>query len=139
MEDIGLSGDPFEGSEITTILVVSDMERSEEFYVGKLGAEIYRKYGGDSLVLKFLNHWILLVTSGPPTSDKPKTSFEPPNGRQSVSHSFTIRVQDCNTSYQSLRQRGVDFITPPVTRGQEIRGFFFDPDGHLFEISEYTP
>ncbi|NND06128.1 MAG: hypothetical protein HKN87_07100 [Saprospiraceae bacterium] len=88
------------------------------------------------LVLKFLNRWILLVTSGAPTSDKPNTAFRPPEGRQSVSHSFTIRVQDCHASYQLLRRKGVDFVTPPVTRGQEIRCFFFDPDGHLFEISE---
>ena len=32
--------------------------------------------------------------------------------------------------------RGADFLTPPVDRGGEIRAFFRDPDGHLFEISE---
>ena len=29
------------------------------------------------------------------------------------------------------------FLTPPVTSGAETRAFFRDPDGHLFEISEY--
>jgi catechol 2,3-dioxygenase-like lactoylglutathione lyase family enzyme len=28
-------------------------------------------------------------------------------------------------------------LTPPYKRGQEIRCFFRDPDGHLFEISQF--
>jgi catechol 2,3-dioxygenase-like lactoylglutathione lyase family enzyme len=30
----------------------------------------------------------------------------------------------------------VEFLTPPVEYDWEIRAFFRDPDGHLFEISE---
>ena len=128
---------PFDQSEITTILVVSDMEQSKNFYLNQLGAELFREYGGSSTVLKFLNHWMLLVTSGGPTADKPQTHFEPPFEPQRVSHAFTIRVQDCHNSYEILKKRGVDFITPPYDWGAEIRCFFSDPDGHLFEISEY--
>ena len=51
---------PFEDSALTTILVVSNMEKSKEFYVNILGANVFREYGGDSLVLEFLNNWILL-------------------------------------------------------------------------------
>ena len=32
---------------------------------------------------------------------------------------------------------GATFLTEPVTSGAETRAFFRDPDGHLFEISEY--
>lgn len=39
---------------------------------------------------------------------------------------------------QLLSSRGADFLTPPLDRGGEIRAFFRDPDGHLFEISELT-
>jgi hypothetical protein len=35
-----------------------------------------------------------------------------------------------------LRSRGAEFLTPPVDQGDEIRAFFRDHDGHLFEISE---
>ena len=74
---------------------------------------------------------------GLPTEDKPDTHFMPPMDKNSVSHSFTIRVKDCVRSYQVLQERGADFITPPLARGSETRCFFRDPDGHLFEISEY--
>lgn len=131
------SKDPFKDSVLTTIFVVSDMEKSKAFYVDGLGASIFREYGGDSLVLEFLGNWILLVTSGGPTKDKPNTHFTPPKNKEEVSHSFTIRVSDCQQSYEILKARGVDFITPPMTWGAETRCFFYDPDGHLFEISEY--
>lgn len=128
---------PFENSALTTILVVSDMANSKKFYVNVLGAKIFREYGGDSMVLEFLDNWILLVTPGGPTDDKPNTKFVAPLNPDDVSHSFTIRVKDCNKSYQILKQRGAEFITPPFVRGAETRCFFRDPDGHLFEISEY--
>ncbi len=132
-----MKNNPFEDSALTTILVVSDMARSKSFYVDVLGAKVFREYGGDSLVLEFLDNWILLVTPGGPTEDKPETYYKIPADKNTVSHSFTIRVKDCKESFQVLSQRGADFITAPVTRGAETRCFFNDPDGHLFEISEY--
>lgn len=129
--------DIFEESALTTILVVSDLEVSKHFYIDILGASIYREYGGDSMVIEFLGSWLLLVTPGGPTSDKPKTFFVTPQDIDKVSHSFTIRVKDCNKAYQTLSQKGAKFVTPPVVNGAETRCFFRDPDGHLFEISEY--
>ena len=92
----------FSDSALTTILVVSDMAKSKAFYVDVLGAKIFREYGGDSLVLEFLGSWLLLVTPGGPTEDKPTTKFQPPADKDTVSHSFTIRVKDCNHSYDIL-------------------------------------
>ncbi|QSE96916.1 VOC family protein [Fulvivirga lutea] len=113
------------------------MAKSKAFYVDILGASIFREYGGDSLVLEFLGNWLLLVTFGGPTDDKPNTHFLPPDDKDKVSHAFTIRVKDCRKSYEVLKARGAEFITPPLDRGAETRCFFRDPDGHLFEISEY--
>ncbi len=127
---------PTEDMALTTILVVSNMDTSKSFYAGVLGAKIYREYGGDSCVLQFLGNWILLVTAGDETEDKPGTRFIPPRRVNDVSHSFTIRVKDCMGCYETLKERGAEFLTPPKDWGQEIRAFFRDPDGHLFEISE---
>jgi catechol 2,3-dioxygenase-like lactoylglutathione lyase family enzyme len=121
---------------ITTILVVSDMEKSKHFYFDILGAELYREYGGSSTVFSFLGSWFLLVTGGEPTKDKPDTTFDVPTDPNTVSHAFTIRVKDCQQSYEILKSRGAEFITPPYDWGAEIRCFFKDPDGHLFEISQ---
>jgi catechol 2,3-dioxygenase-like lactoylglutathione lyase family enzyme len=127
---------PTSDMELTHILVVSDLQRSKDFYENVLGADIYKEYGGSSCVLKFQGAWLLIVTEGGPTKDKPDTKFNIPQDIDSVSHSMTIRVKDCQKSYEILKDRGAEFITPPVDWGSEIRCFFRDPDGHLFEISQ---
>lgn len=128
---------PFESSQLTTILVVKDLIKSKSFYIDKLGAELFREYGGSSVVIRFLDSWILLVLPGGPSEDKPEIHFQNHEDKNIVSHSFTIRVENCQESYNILQTRGVEFITPPFDWGSEIRCFFKDPNDHLFEISEY--
>ena len=127
---------PDEGMELTHLLVVTDPERSKGFYVDVLGAELYREYGGTSVVLRFLGAWLLLVSGGGPTSDKPTVTFAPPSDPDRVSAEFAIRVPDCHAAYETLRSRGATFLATPVEYEHEIRAFFRDPDGHLFEISQ---
>jgi catechol 2,3-dioxygenase-like lactoylglutathione lyase family enzyme len=127
---------PEHGMELTHILVVEDLDRAKEFYHDVLGADLQREYGGTSTVLRFLGSWLLLVTGGEPTDDKPDVTFEPPVDLERVSHSMTIRVDNCQSAYTTLRDRGAVFLTPPVTSPREVRAFFRDPDGHLLEISE---
>src|SRR5262249_3833955 len=137
LADPGMAGDfPTAAMELTILLVVSDLERSRAFYEETLGAELYRDYGGTSAVLRFLGTWLLLVTGGGPTADKPDVTFAPPADPDTVSHEITIRVPDCRAAYQTLLSRGARFLTPPVEYEWEIRCFFRDPDGHLLEISE---
>ena len=125
---------------LTHILVVADVEAARLFYTDVLGAELHREYGGTSVVLRFLGNWFLLVTGGGPTPDKPTVTFVSPADPDAVSQAFTIRVSDCQSSYETLKSRGAPFLTPPRSSesGGEIRAFFRDPDGHLFEISQVT-
>jgi catechol 2,3-dioxygenase-like lactoylglutathione lyase family enzyme len=127
---------PAEGMELTHILVVADLERARTFYRDVIGAEVYREYGGSSCVLRAFGTWLLLVTGGGPTADKPSVMFAPPADPNRVSHAMTIRVADCRAAHALLRERGATFLTPPVESDWEVRAFFRDPDGHLLEISE---
>lgn len=127
---------PSEGVELTQLLVVSDIKKSREFYSEILGAKVYREYGGTFCVLSFQGNWILLVTGGGPTNDKPTVTFAPPKDANTVDHQMTMRVPDCQAAYEILKARGANFLTPPYDWGGEIRCFFRDPDGHLLEISQ---
>ena len=129
-------GFPGDRVEITLLLVVSDLQRSRQFYRDVLGATEIREYGGTSAVLRFAGMWLLLVTGGKPTPDKPTIIFAPPGSADVVSHELTIRVPDCRAAYEILKSRGARFLTPPVEYEWEVRCFFRDPDGHLLEISE---
>ena len=127
---------PTDGMELTRLLVVSDVERSKRWYTEVIGATLHREYGGTSVVLRLLGSWIVLVTGGGPTEDKPTTRFEPPPDPDVVSTQLIFGVPDCRAAYETLLGRGAEFLTPPVEYDWEIRAFFRDPDGHLFEISE---
>ena len=126
---------PGGGSAITTTLVAEDVVASVDWYRDVLGAEVFRTYG-TSAVLQLFGTWLLLVEPGGPTEDKPGVSFASAADPNRVSHAFTIRVEDCRAAYEQLRERGAEFLTPPLDRGAEIRCFFRDPDGNLFEISQ---
>ena len=121
---------------LTRLLVVADLERSKRWYRDVLGADVQGEYGGTSCVLRFLGTWLLLVTGGPPTDDKPSVTFAFPADPDRVDSELIIGVPDCRAAHAILEARGATFLTPPVESPWEIRAFFRDPDGHLFEISE---
>lgn len=122
---------------LTRLLVVSDLGRARAWYADVLGAEVQGEYSGTSCVLRFLDAWLLLVTGGPPTDDKPGVTFTPPVDPDQVDAELIIGVPDCHAAYALLSARGASFLSPPVEYAWEIRAFFRDPDGHLFEISEH--
>src|SRR5437870_4473611 len=98
---------------VTHILVVADPAGSRDFWVDVLGAELYREYGGTSVVLRFASTWLLLVTGGGPTADKPGVTFAVPDPRVAT-HELTLRVPDCHGAYEELTARGATFLTPPI-------------------------
>jgi catechol 2,3-dioxygenase-like lactoylglutathione lyase family enzyme len=127
---------PRSDTPLTHILVVADPAWSKAWYTDVLGASLYREYAS-SVVLSFGAAWLLLVQGGGPTDDKPGVTLAPPVDPDTRDNLFTIRVEDCRATYELLRSRGATFLTGPITNGTETRCFFRDPDGHLFEISEY--
>lgn len=124
---------------LTHILVVTDPLRSRDFWMNILGAQMYREYGGTSVVLNLAGTWLLLVSGGGPTADKPTVMFGPPADPDQVSHAITLRVADCRATYDALKARGAMFLTPPHDWGGEVRCFLRDPDGHLVEITQSVP
>jgi catechol 2,3-dioxygenase-like lactoylglutathione lyase family enzyme len=127
---------PSDEMALTHILTVADVDRARDFYRDVLGATVYREYGGTSCVLQAFGTWLLLVTGGGPTPDKPTVTFVAPADPDVVSHSMTIRVPDARDAHATLVERGAVFLAPLEESDWEVRGFFRDPDGHLLEISE---
>ena len=121
---------------LTRLLVVSDLAQSIAWYRDVLGATVEGEYGGTSCVLRFVDAWLLIVTGGPPTPDKPHVTMDVPPDPDLASAELIVGVPDCHAAYEELSARGAVFLWPPVEYPWEIRAFFRDPDGHLFEISE---
>jgi uncharacterized protein (TIGR00369 family) len=122
----------------TTLLIVSDQDRSREFYTKVLGALPIRER--DPVVLRLAGMWLILNAGGGPTPDKPATVAEPPADRSRFSCALNFRVADIRSSWQQLKSAGAEFLTGPIDRGPEIRCYLHDPDGHLIEIGQtHTP
>jgi catechol 2,3-dioxygenase-like lactoylglutathione lyase family enzyme len=127
---------PADATDLTRLLVVADLERSVAWYRDVLGAEIVNEYGGTSAVIRFVGSWLLLVTGGGPTADKPQVTMAPPADPDVASAELIVAVPDCRAAHAELVARGATFLAEPVEYAWEIRAFFLDPDGHLFEITE---
>ena len=127
---------PADATDLTRLLVVSDLGRSVAWYRDVLGAEIVGEYGGTSAVLRFVGSWLLLVTGGGPSTDKPSVTMSPPPDPDLATAELIVAVPDCRGAHTELVARGATFLADPVEYPWEIRAFFRDPDGHLFEITE---
>ena len=130
---------PAAATDLTRLLVVTDLGRSVAWYRDVLGAEVVGEYGGTSAVLRFVGAWLLLVTGGGPTADKPTVTMAPPADPDTANAELIVAVPDCRAAHAELVARGAMFLADPVEYAWEIRAFFRDPDGHLFEISERKP
>jgi hypothetical protein len=60
---------PTEGFVLTNFLVVSDQDRSREFYLSLFGPRIVRER--DPVILRVANSWLIMNAGGGPTVDKP--------------------------------------------------------------------
>jgi len=127
---------PVEGLLVTHLLIVSDQDRSREFYHTVLGAEIIRMR--DPVALRLSNSWLILNSGGGPTDDKPDVIAAPPQSAHVLTSGLNIRVADVETIYRAWRSRGAVFLTEPKDHGGEIRCYLKDPDGHLIEVGQAT-
>lgn len=127
---------PESGFVITQFLVVADQDRSRDFYTRVLGARTVVER--DPAILRVANTWLILNVGGPPTDDKPGVTLTTPGSDDTVSAFMNIRVADIAAFHEQTVEAGAQWLTPPMDRGAEIRGYIRDPDGHLIEVGQTT-
>ena len=127
---------PEQGFVITHFLVVSDMDRSREFYATLLGGEVLMERS--PVIMKVANTWLILNAGGGPTDDKPTVTLETPKDPNRASAFMNIRVADIKKAYKEWSAKGAEFLTEPKDHGREIRAYIRDPDGHLIEVGQIT-
>jgi lactoylglutathione lyase len=127
---------PAEGFVITHFLVVSDQDRSREFYSKVFDAKVVLER--DPVVMKVANTWLILNVGGGPTDDKPTVTLTTPPDPNRTSAFMNVRVADIRNAYADWSARGATFLTEPKDHGREIRAYIRDPDGHLIEVGQAT-
>jgi catechol 2,3-dioxygenase-like lactoylglutathione lyase family enzyme len=127
---------PQSGFVVTHFLVVSDQDRSRDFYRTVFGATVVLER--DPVIMKIANSWLILNVGGGPTDDKPTVTLTPPTDPDHASAFLNIRVADIRAAYADWSAKGAEFLTEPKDHGSEIRAYIRDPDGHLIEVGQTT-
>jgi catechol 2,3-dioxygenase-like lactoylglutathione lyase family enzyme len=127
---------PSEGFVLTHFLVVSDPDRSREFYQSIFRGTVILER--DPVILKVANSWLILNVGGGPTDDKPTVTLSTPPDPNRTSAFLNVRVADIARFYEDASAKGAHFLSEPKDHGREIRAYIRDPDGHLIEIGQAT-
>jgi lactoylglutathione lyase len=127
---------PKEGFVITHFLVVSDQDRSREFYKKIFNGVVLIER--DPVIMKVANTWLILNDGGGPTDDKPTVTLTTPPDPNRTSAFLNVRVADIQKIYKDWTAKGAMFLTEPKVHSAEIRAYVRDPDGHLIEVGQST-
>ena len=125
---------PQSGFVVTHFLVVSDQDRSREFYRSVFGATVLLER--DPVIMKIANSWLILNVGGGPTDDKPTVTLTTPPNPDRTSAFMNLRVADIAAVYAEWSAKGAEFLTEPKDHAREIRAYIRDPDGHLIEVGQ---
>jgi len=125
-------------SQIT--LVVTNQAHAFEFYTEKVGFETKT-----DVALPGGGRW---VSVGPKGQDLELALWEVGSATDPTQKAWSqhwapaksppivLRVADCQTTYQELRARGVEFPQPPKQYPWGTAATFRDPDGNLFSLNQ---
>ena len=108
-----------------TMIVVSDMQRSIEFYRDKLGIPLkfespaWTEFATGSTTLALHGGGV----PGPPPQGDPS--------KRAGACSIGFNVEDVDKTYEELQARGIQFVMPPTQRDAESikLAVAIDPDG----------
>lgn len=104
---------PKEGFVITHFLVVSDQDRSREFYQKLFDGEVVLER--DPVIMKVANSWLILNVGGGPTDDKPMVTLSTPLHPNQTRAFLNVRVADIGRVYREWSAKGAHFVTEPKT------------------------
>lgn len=109
-----------------TMIVVSNMDRSVEFYRDKLGIPL--KFQSPEWTEFATGATTLALHGGGIPADRPP-SGDP--SKQAGSCTIGFSVQDVDKTYEELQAKGIRFVMPPTRReGEGIKlAVAIDPDG----------
>jgi len=108
----------------------ADQKRALEFYTKRLGLTVFTDQPFDDT-----QRWIELKVGGAQTklvlftSDDHKSMI----GKQV---NFTLNVDDLDRTYHELRDKGVEFVTPPKKEPWGAYAVFLDSEGNKLLIGE---
>ena len=134
---------PATGILATHFVVARNIETTARFYSEVLGGEVVldgtRIGPGAPTYVKLANIWVVINSGGGPTPDKPEVVLDVHDDPNRYDTFLNLRVADIHAVYDEWRERGAEFLTPPLdNHGYELRCYLRDPDGRIIEVGQAT-
>jgi catechol 2,3-dioxygenase-like lactoylglutathione lyase family enzyme len=123
-------------------LWVTDQDEALEFYVGKLGLEVTSDVSLDFMrwltvgVPGSSGQQIILAPLGPPIVAPEAAEAARELLSKGVLASIILSTPDCRATYETLRERGVEFTEEPAEQPYGIDCAARDPFGNQVRISQ---
>ena len=126
-------------------LWVQDQDEALAFYTDKVGMEVR----ADVTVPELGNfRWltvglagqdvsiVLMAIPGPPVMDAETTEQVRTLTAKGFAGTIFLTTDDCQASYEELKDRGVDFVEEPEERPYGIDSAFHDPSGNNIRLTQ---
>jgi predicted enzyme related to lactoylglutathione lyase len=116
------------GLKLTNVVVyVDDQDEALRWYTEKLGLEkrVDQKFGEGQ-------RWLTVAAKGTDlelTLQKAKAGAKQTLG---ADNRWVFSAKDCQKTYETLKARGVNFLSPPKSQPWGVQGVFQDPFGNEF-------
>jgi predicted enzyme related to lactoylglutathione lyase len=124
-------------------IYVKDQQRAKQFYTEKLGFEVRT----DQTMGDF--RWItvgpktqpdleiVLMKPGAPMWDAETTQKIFDLMDRGAMGAGVFETDDCHKTYEELKKRGVEFLSPPKERPYGVEATFKDDSGNWFSLTQH--
>lgn len=131
---------------VGTQVWVHDQDEALEFYTARLGMELRADATLPEMGFRWLTvgvpgqdvEIVLMAVPPPPVLDEDTAGEIRTLVAKGYAQSLFLVTDDCQRSYEELRERGVEFTEPPTRRPYGIDASFRDPSGNSFRLTQRT-
>ena|SRR5436309_10738261 len=125
-------------------IFVPDQDTAYDFYVGKLGFEVrtdatmengFRWLTVGPKGQKDLEIILMLVGSGPKTDPQTADLLRTLIAKGALG-AGAFETADCQRTYEELKAKGVEFLSPPKDQFYGVEAVFKDPFGNWFSLTQ---
>jgi catechol 2,3-dioxygenase-like lactoylglutathione lyase family enzyme len=127
-------------------IFVFDQEVARDFYVNMLGFEVRMDQTMDNGY-----RWLTVSPKGQPDLQIILTKVDGPNMKPQVAATLkslmettglsggVLQVDDCRATYEELRAKGVEFLSPPADRFYGVECIMKDNSNNWFSMTQPKP
>ena len=126
-----------------TTIYVLDQDAARDFYVNKLGFEVRMDQSMDNGF-----RWLTVSPQGQPELQLILMKVDGPNIKPEVAavlkglveqgriNGGVLQTDDCRTTYEELKAKGVEFVSPPADRFYGVECILKDNSGNWFSMNQ---